>query len=454
MTLAMALSQAAPLLEAEVLGADARFTGAGLDTRTLRPGELFLALRGRNTDGHELLAAAERAGAAAAVIERPVAAPLPRLLVADVRAAMARLAGHWRARFDLPVVAVTGSNGKTTCKEMVAAILGQDRRVLATEGNLNNELGVPLTLFRLGSEHAAAVVEIGANHPGEVAALGGIVKPRVALVTCCAPAHVEGFGSVAGVAQAKGELYASLGADGRAVVNADDAYAGLWRRLAANRPVTSFGFAADADVRVIDRGAATPAGGRAFTVITPAGTADMALPLPGRHNLANAAASIAVALALGIDLAQCRAGLAGQGAAAGRLQIRRGRGGARILDDSYNANPGALAAALEVLAEQGGTRWLVLGQMAELGADSERYHAEAGARARSLGIEHLLAVGPVAGRAAAAGGAGGEQVADNEAAVERLRAACGPGTSVLVKGSRSAATEAIVAALAAEDEPC
>lgn len=449
----MQLSAAAELLHARMLGADVLFHGAGIDTRSLAAGELFFALRGNRVDGHDLLDSAAGAGAAAAVVEREARASLPRLLVDDVRAAMGKLAGHWRAQFSLPVIGITGSNGKTTCKEMLGAILGRGRRVLTTSGNLNNDLGVPLTLFRLGHDYDAAVIEMGANHVGEIASLAGLARPDIALVTCCAPAHVEGFGSIEGVARAKGEIYAGLGSDGVAVINADDDYADYWRGIAGPRRTVTFGVSEAAQVRVEDLGP-TAAGGRRLRIHFDATRTDIALPLQGRHNALNTAACIAACTALGMTPADCRPGLEAMQAVGGRLQRRAGRAGLNIIDDSYNANPGSLRAAMAVLAEAPGQRWLVLGAMAELGEAGPRYHREAGEQARALGLDGLVAVGELAGLAAEAFGAGGHTLADNAAAAAFIARECPPGCTVLVKGSRSAAMDEVVAALLAENLSC
>lgn len=439
----MRLSAAAARLEAPLLGDDRSFTGVSIDSRTVHADELFVALAGARHDGHDHLADAAARGAAGAMVARASSAVLPRLLVADTRASMGCLAGHWRSRFRLPVVAVTGSNGKTTVKEMLAAVLSRVGATLATRGNLNNDIGVPLTLFGLGETHRYAVVEMGANHAGEIAALGAIVRPTVSVVTQCAPAHLAGFGSIEGVARAKGEIFSALPDDGIAVVNADDPYADLWLRLAGTRRVLQFSMQRAADVRAHDRGLDAD-GHRRIELETCHGLTEVSLPLLGRHNVLNAAATVASALALGIAPASWRDGLQAMQPVSGRLELHAGTCGSRIVDDTYNANPGSLAAALETLAELPGRHWLVLGDMGELGADSEVMHRRAGAAVRATGVERLYTVGELAGLAADEFGAGAERCADVAAVAAAVAGDLVAGVTVLVKGSRTARMERVV----------
>lgn len=455
----MRLSEAAAVTGGTVHGGDVEFAGLSTDSRTCAPGELFVTLHGPNHDGHDFLPAAHSRGAAAALAEHGPA-PLPLLAVANARVAMGRLAASWRARHDVDVVGVTGSNGKTTVKEMIAAILAQDAPALATRGNLNNDIGVPLTLARLDATHRRAVVEMGANHPGEIAGLARMAKPRVGVITCIAPAHLEGFGSVEGVARAKGELIAGLPEDGVAVVNADDgAWLDLWRELAGARRMLSFGFTAGAQVRV--EHAATAEGARVI-LHTPAGTIALTLRLPGRHNAANAAAASAAALAMDVPPRCIRAGLEAMGPVHGRLELRAAPGGARILDDSYNANPLSLRAALETLAQFPAPRWLVLGDMGELGDTAAAFHREAGSTARALGVERLLATGPLSRLAVEAFGEGARHFDSREALCRALEGdirsgiddGIGAAATVLVKGSRAMGMEAVVAALLEEEAQC
>ena len=455
MSIALELPEAAALVEARLVGAGAGFVGVSTDSRKVVPGSLFVALRGDRFDGHDHVAAAFAGGAVAALVARELPGVGPLLVVEDTVAALGRLAAGWRARHRLPLVAITGSTGKTTVKEMVAAILGRLGPVLATRGNLNNHIGVPLTLFDLDASHRAAVVEMGANHAGEIDYLARLARPSVGLVTNAGPVHLEGFGSVPGVARAKGELFAGLGADGTAVINADDAHAAVWHELAADRRVLTFGVTADADVTTdpdtIDEGVGLRPWLR-FPLRTPLGATAVELPLAGRHNVANALAAAAAALVAGADLEAVRAGLAAVPGVPGRLQGVPGPHGALIIDDTYNANPTAFAAAIELLAGRPGRRWLVVGDMAELGEDAPRWHAWVGEQARARGIDRLFAVGALARRAAEAFGSEGETFPDQEALVGALRDALGDGVTLLVKGSRSARMERVVAALTAGGE--
>ncbi len=447
---AMRLTEAAAVLAARHVGADAVFRSVSIDSRTLESGALFVALRGPRFDGHDYVAAAAGRGATGAMVARTLDVALPQLVVEDPRAALAALAADYRSRLHIPVVAVTGSNGKTTVKEMIGAILRETGSVLVTQGNLNNELGVPLTLLRIDADHAAAVVEMGANHPGEISRLSRMAMPTAALITNAGPAHLEGFGSVEGVAHAKGEIFEGLVAGGTAVINADDPYADLWRRLAGRgRRILSFGLGPDADVRA-EAVTVQPDASSAFTLVTPQGSVPVTLPLPGRHNVLNAAAAAAAALAAGARPAAVRCALAGVRGAPRRLQVRAGRGGARILDDTYNANPGSLAAALDTLQALPGVHWLALGDMGELGPGAAALHAEVGRRARAAGVERLYAVGELSRGAARAFGAGAQVFADADALAAALGEALRPGVTVLVKGSRFMAMERVVEALAAE----
>ena len=442
----MRLGEAAAALGLRASGEDVVFHGVGTDSRTASRSALFVAVRGPRFDGHDFIGDARRRGAAACLVERAPDGSMPFVLARDSVRALGELAAAWRSRFrDLLLVGITGSNGKTTVKEMTAAILRISGPVCATRGNLNNELGVPLTLCDLDAGHHAAVVELGANHRGEIAALTALARPSVGVVTQCAPAHLEGFGSIEGVARAKGELIEHLPGDAVAVINADDPYAGLWRKLARDRRCMSFGTGADADVRVRSESCAT---GRRVSLDAPAGEVAIELALPGAHNALNAGAAAAAAIAAGASLDAVRDGLAAVRPAKGRLESKRGPRGAEIIDDTYNANPASLQAGLQVLAAKPAPRWLVLGDMAELGVDGASLHAEAGRRARRHGVERLLVVGELGVEAARAFGGGATHFEDRAALVERLREELPDGATVLVKGSRSMAMERVVDAIA------
>ncbi len=442
------LAQFAAVCEGRLEGADAEFADVLIDSRQLRGGDLFVALPGERTDGHKFVAAAADAGAVGALVSRKIDAPIPQVLVSDVARAL-RLAGAaWRAAFSAPVLGVAGSNGKTTTKEMLSAILAQRGECLATRGNLNNELGVPLTLMRLHPGYQSAVIEMGANHAGEIAALVRLARPAVGLITNAGAEHLEGFGSLEGVARAEGEMVAGLEPGGTAIINADDAYAPLWRELTRAR-VVNFGLAPGAEVRAHGLRLEVGAAGflTRFELQCALGSAPVALALAGRHNVYNALAAAAAAMAAGATLAQVSAGLASVRSVAGRLQFRPLAGGAWLIDDTYNANPSSARAALEVLAELPGRRWLVLGDMAELGDFAADSHRDLGTLARTLGVERLFSFGPLARLAAESFGAGAEAYTDINALGRAFGGALPGEVRLLVKGSRVNRLERLVATL-------
>ena len=439
------LGEMAALLGAELHGDPVAFAGVGIDTRRPLDGALYVALRGDRFDGNEFVAQAFDAGAVAAIVER-VTDRLPHIRVEDTRIALGRIAAWWRSRFEGPVIGVTGSNGKTTVKELIARILTVGGPALATAGNLNNDIGVPLTLFRLQPEHRAAVCEMGANHPGEIAYLAAIARPDVGLVTNASAAHLEGFGSIEGVARAKGEMFAGLAADGTAVVNADDQYAVLWRQLSGERRIVSFGIDAPADVRARDIAAAGSAA-TGFELCTPAGDVPLRLPLPGRHNVMNALAAAAACLAAGISLDDVRAGLESATAISGRLRVASALNGATLIDDCYNANPASLRAGIEYLTGLGGEPWLVFGDMGELGADREAIHREVGELARKSGVVRMFAVGDLARHAARSFGQAAEWFETPDDLAAQLRAEIHDGVNVLIKASRAMGLESVVRAI-------
>ena len=448
----LSLREAARLLEAEVSpGVDGVFATVGTDSRRLPADALFVALSGPNFDGHEFIAAARQQGARAALVSRWVADPLPQLRVADTRLALGRLAASWRTRFTGPLIALTGSNGKTTLKEMLAAILRRRGSTLATEGNLNNDIGVPLTLLRLNAEHGYAVIEMGANHHGEIAYLTGLARPDVAIVNNAGPCHLEGFGDVAGVARAKGEIFQGLSATGVAIVNRDDPHADDWIGLNPGRRIVDFGLDRPAAVsaRVLD--AVT----NRFRLIVPAGETEIRLPLPGRHNIRNALAAAAGALAAGATLDDIQQGLESLHDVGGRLQRLRGRHGGTVIHDAYNANPASLAAALHTVGAGPGRKWLVLGDMRELGPVASELHAQSGQEARTTGFERLYALGEHSRAAAAAFGEGGRHFTDLEALVDALSRDLehhAEPPTILIKGSRGMRMERVVAVLAEPEE--
>jgi UDP-N-acetylmuramoyl-tripeptide--D-alanyl-D-alanine ligase len=440
----MSVFSCARVLGGTASGADATFRSVGTDTRTLEPGALYVALRGERFDGHDFIAQAEEKGAAAALVARSVETRLPIVTVADTRLALGQLARYWRGRFSIPVAGITGSNGKTTVKNMLAAILAKRGETLATAGNLNNDIGMPLTLLKLRATHQYAVIEMGMNHPGEIDYLTHICRPTVALITNAAPAHLAGLGNVGGVARAKGEIFGGLPDDGAAIVNADDAFCDFWRGLAAPRKALTFGMNNEATVRAAYQAAP---GAAQVRLRTPEGDIAVELKLIGRHNALNAAAAACAARAVGANAAQIKAGLEALRPAPGRLEIKHGPAGATIIDDTYNANPASVAAALDVLAEFPGERVAVLGDMGELGEAAASAHADIGRKAREAGVARLFAVGALGAETVKAFGAGARHFADRQALADALKATLRADTTVLVKGSRSAGMETVVAAL-------
>lgn len=446
--ISMNLSEAASRLGVKLYDADVRFTGCSIDSRTVQQGNLFIAIQGERFDGHRFVRSAMDNGASAALVEKDDAEQsLPLLIVHDSKQAMARLAGSWRSDFDIPLLAVTGSNGKTTVKEMINSILGLTASVLATRGNLNNDIGVPLTLFGLGKEHQYAVIEMGANHPGEIAWLSRLAKPTVALITQCAPAHLEGFGSMDGVARAKAEIYSGLVADGTAVVNADDAYAGFWRDIASAYKQLSFGITNKADIYATDVFFDSATGNTRFSLNTPAGTGAINLPLAGKHNVMNALAATACCTAVRIPFKDIRAGLESMPHVHGRMHMVTTSTGTRVFDDTYNANPASLHAGLQVLSAYPGKRWLVLGDMGELGESSTDLHRQAGEIAREQGIERLYALGELSKYAVEAFGRGAKHFDQIEDLLMSLKPELSADITVLVKGSRFMAMDRIVKSL-------
>ncbi len=441
----MNLNQAAGLLECTPVQSDVAFTGITTDSRQVAPGMLFAALSGQTFDGHDYAQQAMERGAAAILVCRKVEADLPILLVPDVLVALGVLAGYWRLQCPAKVVGITGSNGKTTVKEMIASILRQNSTVLATEGNLNNELGLPLTLFQLSKTHEYAVLEMGASNPGDVAYLADIARPDVGVITNIGPAHLQGFINVEGVARAKSELFASLPQDGAAIINSAEPWLDLWQNI--NMAETIYYFNGDGEDHVQARHNA-----QGVVVSTPVGEYSLQLPLPGQHNLTNALAATAVCLALKVSLKDIKAGLEAVKPVPGRLSLVRSNAGWTVIDDTYNANPASLYAALQVLAKQSGELWLVLGDMNELGEDSRKMHAELGDAARSLGVKRLFALGDASTATVDAFGDMAVHFSSRVGLIEALRSQLKPGVACLVKGSRSMGMEQVVVAISDEYE--
>ncbi len=442
------LGEVALWTRGRLFGADAVIDTVVTDSRRVEPGALFVALKGEHADGHDFVVAAAANGAAGALVARRVETVLPQVLVDDVLLALGDLASTVRAQRRARVVGITGSSGKTTIKGLLAAILARRGRTHVTAGNYNNEIGLPLTLLAMPADAEYAVLEMGAGKPGDIAYLAAIARPQVALVSNIAPAHLERLGSIDGVAGTKGALYEALPADGVAVINADDAYAGFFAGLAGTRRVLRFGLGSAVEVGAAELALAVD--GSRFRLMTPAGAAGVRLPLPGRHNVHNALAAAAAAIALDMPLADIVAGLETAGAVPGRLVRRAMAGGWTLIDDTYNANPGSVAAAIATLALAGGETWLVLGDMAELGAGAEALHAAVGTQARTAGISRLFSVGRLSRATSVAFGDAGAHFDDQAALIAALRDALRAGVTCLVKGSRSSGMERVVAALSGD----
>jgi len=441
------LANIAKLCGGRLEGADASWSSVSSDTRTLGKDALFVALRGPNFNGNEFVSAAAKAGACGAMVDAKQPVDLPQIVVQDTQIALEKAGTGWREQFAIPVIGVAGSNGKTTAKEMTASILSQLGHCMATRGNLNNHIGVPLTLLRMDPTHRFAVVEMGANRGGEVAALVRIARPTVGMITNAGAEHLEGFGSIEGVARAEGEMVEGLAPTATAVINADDEFADLWRKMTPARIVT-FGVSAAADFKANEvRTTMGPEGFLTlFNLVCPLGSAAVTLHMGGRHNVANALAAAAAASAAGAKLEHIVAGLGAMRAVAGRLQFKKALSGAWIIDDSYNANPSSMRAGIEVLAELDGRKWLVIGDMAELGDFAEVAHTEIGEFARAKGIERLFAMGGLAKLAVDSFGPGADwypDAAELAAAVTQALAVA-PGVRVLIKGSRVNRLERVV----------
>lgn len=445
------LQTAAAAIHGRLLGANGRFGGVSTDSRQMQPGDLLVAIRGERFDGHQFVDEALTArGAACALVDEAGAESIqarPLIVVTDTRKGLGALAAHWRDQWQGTLVGVTGSNGKTTVKEMIAAILKAhtgEAAVLSTQGNLNNDIGMPLMLLRLRDEHRYAVIEMGMNHLGEIDYLTRIARPRVALINNAGTAHIGEVGSREAIAQAKGEIFAGLAADGVAVINADDAFADYWRGLTAQYVRVEFALEKSAQVS-----------GR-IESLSPsvrmrlrAGDEEIAIEVssPGRHNAMNALAAAAVAHALRIPMMAIQAGLGKYRSIKGRLQIKVATSGATIIDDTYNANPDSVKAAIEVLAQTRGRRLLILGDLGELGDYSTAMHREVGEAAKAAGIERLYTLGEASAAASAAYGEGARHFRAVDELVARLRTELDGGATVLVKGSRFMRMERVVEAL-------
>lgn len=439
------LGAAAESMNGTLHGEDRAFVGISTDTRTLRRDELFFALEGPNFDGSDYLDTAQELGAAGAVVSRLVDANIAQIKVDDTRRALGSFGAAWREQHDVTVIGITGSNGKTTLKELVKACLSQQAPTLATQGNLNNDIGMPLMLARIEDKHRFAVFEMGANHAGEIEYLTALANPDVVVITNAAAAHLEGFGSIDGVARAKGEILQNPDRPRTAVLNADDAYFDYWCTLVADIRMLSFGRSASADVyadEVVASGEQSQ-----FRLHLPSAELDICLPLAGLHNVRNACAAAAVACSLGINATQIKKALEGVSPVSGRLQALPGANGATLFDDSYNANPLSVLAAAEFLSQLSGESWLVLGDMKELGSDAAVLHREVGEAARASGIDRLFALGELSRNTVEGFGEHASWYGSIDALVDELSQKLNSSVNVLVKGSRSMHMERVVDAL-------
>lgn len=439
----MRLSEIALATKGKVLGADVEINSVGTDSRAIESGQLFVALKGENFDGHDYAAQSLQQGACAVMVSQEVAGPA--VLVKDTRLALGDLSAYWRNKFSMPVVAITGSNGKTTVKEMLASILkvaaGDDAKVLATQGNLNNDIGLPLTMLKIEQQHEYAVLEMGMNHRGEIRYLTKLAKPNVALVNNAGSAHIGELGSYEAIAEAKGEIFEGLAKDGIAIINADDVFADFWKKLAAQNKQMTFGLNKQANVSARYQLNVMNSN---IQMTTPIGNVNFDLPAPGEHNVRNALAAATAALALNVPLNKIAEGLTHFAGVKGRLQSKAGFAGAKVIDDTYNANPLSMKAAIDVLAGNQGTRIFVMGDMAELGDDAAEMHAEIGAYAKAAKIQTFYALGQLTPEATKAFGASGKHFESVETLVDALRKEMNSNVTVLVKGSRSARMERVV----------
>ncbi len=450
----MMLSTAAKATNGQLVGADAMFNAVSTDSRKITTDNLFIALKGESFDGHDYVAQCLQQGAAGVLVSKRIETDQPQIVVQDTRLALGKLAQYWREQFNIPLAAITGSNGKTTVKEMLAAILrhvaGVDH-VLATEGNLNNDIGLPLTLLKLQSHHRFAVAEMGMSNPGEIDYLTQLARPSVALVNNAHPAHLQGMGNVEAIAREKGSIFNGLGSSGIAVFNADDTFAPLWKSLAGSNKTLTFGLKHAADISADFE---LKPDHSQLTIKTARGNIAATIDVPGAHNISNALAATAAALAMGIGLPEVAAGLADFAGVKGRLQRKQGKAGALVIDDSYNANPASMHAAISVLAEASGQKILVVGDMGELGDDAKRLHEEIGEFAQQSGIDQLFALGELSQHTALAFGDHARHFATPAALVEALVPHLKSNTTILVKGSRFMKMERVTEAILMDTSAC
>ncbi len=440
----MPLAELTQLLGNPPIDSHNEIQGVSIDSRTLLPGNLFIAIKGDHFDGHDFAEKAAKNGAIAVVVDHPIEVSVPQIQVPDTLEALGQLSSYWRERFTLPIIGVTGSNGKTTLKNMIASILraacqNNPTEVLATEGNLNNNIGLPLNLLRLNDDHRYAVIEMGMNHFGEIAYLTRLTKPQIAVITNAAEAHLEGVQDVAGVARAKGEIFQGLPKQGVAILNSDDAHFSYWRSITGNHRSLSFGLNNSADVTAIITE------NQFIELQTPNGQIKVKLPLLGRHNILNALAATAATLALDIDLAAIKQGLENVASAPGRMQSYVLPSGTHIINDTYNANPFSLQAAMNTLATFSGTKIMVLGDMKELGANAEQLHQTSGEKIRAAGIDFLFTLGHLSAHTTDAFGVNAKHFTEYKELATALQPHLSKDVTVLIKGSRSMRMERILA---------
>ena len=441
----MKLSQVAKIVAGNLQGSDCDFNSISIDSRSIKSGELFLALSGENFDGHNFVEKAAQNGAAAAIVSTDINTTLPLLKVKNTHQALMRWAAAHRQEMPADIIAVTGSCGKTTTRAMLESVFSLQGKIIASEKSYNNNIGVPLTLLRLTPDIQFCICEMGANHIGEIAELTQIVTPNVAIITNAASAHLEGFGSLDGVAKAKGEIYSGLKANGVAVINIDDHYADYWKSLNATKKIITFGLSDSADIRAQNiqfNSQAHPS----FELITPIGNTHIQLKVMGEHNVMNALAVTAAALAQNIGLEVIARGLQSSTAVVRRL-CEKGFAGATIIDDSYNANPFSVTAAMDVLVKKSGHKILVLGDMKELGSQAEQLHAEIGKAAAKKGIDKLYGYGSLSQHTVQAFGKNGFYFQNQEELLKKLKNDLSDQVTVLIKGSNSMHMDLIVAAL-------
>jgi UDP-N-acetylmuramoyl-tripeptide--D-alanyl-D-alanine ligase len=441
------LSTVANRLQGKLLGSDGDYIGLSLDSRCIKPHELFVAIRGEQFDGHHFIERVKQSGAAAAIVDQVIETDLPLVLVQDTRKALGELAKQHRSQFSIPVIALTGSCGKTTTKEMIRSILAEVGPVLTNFKNFNNEIGLPLTLLNLNAEHHYAVIEMGANHAGEIEYLTQITQPNVALVTNIGPAHLQGFGSMAGIAQAKAEIFSGLVKKGVAIINADDKFTDVLQKACTDFRCVSFGLSETYDffatnIQINTDGKAT------FLLHTPCRKEMMIrLNLPGQHQVMNALAAVAAASQVGIELSFIKSGLEKAQPVPGRAIVSTTKIGVTLIDDSYNANPSSVAVALKLLAHYTGLRIFVMGDMGELGKNAVDYHRQIGELAKELNIDEVYTYGDLSKETAKAFGANGKHYSNHQKLVLALKLRLQEKVTILIKGSRTAQMEKVARAL-------